>query len=383
MRVALFTGNYNYVREGANQALNRLVGHLEARGHAVRVYSPVTDTPAFEPTGTLIPVPSITLPVRSEFQLALGIPKHIRRDVAAFAPDIVHVSTPDILGTRAQTMAKAMGVPVVASLHTLFETYVEHYGLRWLRPTVEAHLRRFYRRSDHVLVPTPALRDAMHADGIARVGIWSRGIDRDRFSPARRDPEWRRAQGFGDDDIVILFFGRLVIEKGVDIFVATMKALEARYGERVRALVVGAGPAEARFAGLSGAVLTGHLDGDDLARAVASADIFLTPSTTESFGNVTLEAMAAGLAVVSADAPSSRSLIDPGRTGLLCAATDIAAYADAIATLIDARAERSHMAAAAREASVAYTWDAASSAVETAYVQTLSSNARQAAGQAR
>lgn len=372
MRVALFTGNYNYVREGANQALNRLVGHLEARGHEVRVYSPVTDTPAFPHIGTLIPVPSITLPVRNEFQLALGIPKYIRHDIERFAPDLIHVSTPDILGARAQTMAKAMGLPVVASLHTLFETYVEHYGLRWLRPAIEAHLRRFYRRSDYVLVPTPALRVSMHANGINRVGIWSRGIDRNRFNPARRDQTWRTAQGFAQDDIVILFFGRLVIEKGVDIFIATVKALEASRGKRVRALVVGSGPAEGRFAALPHAVLTGHLEGDDLARAVASADIFLTPSITESFGNVTLEAMAAGLAVVSADAPSSRSLIEHSSTGMLCAPTKVTAYVDAIGALIDAPDHRRRLGADAHKASAVYTWNAASSAVEAAYAEILS-----------
>ncbi len=379
LRVALFTGNYNYVREGANQALNKLVGHLEARGHLVRIYSPITDTPAFAPTGTLIPVPSVTLPIRSEFQLALGLPRSIRCDVSHFAPDIVHVATPDILGTRAQTMAKAMGVPVVASLHTLFETYVEHYGLRWLRPAIEVHLRRFYRRSDHVLVPTSALRDAMLAvPGIDHVGIWSRGIDRDRWSPARRDIAWRRAQGWRDDDIVVLFFGRLVAEKGVDVFVATVKALQERFpAGRIRALVVGAGPAEARFTGLADTLLTGHLDGDELARAVASADIFLTPSATESFGNVTLEAMASGLAVVSADAPSSRSLIDPGVTGQLCPAADVGAYTDAITALIADPEERQRIGLAAREASAAYSWDAASAAVEDAYVEALYRRARE------
>ena len=130
MRIALFTGNYNYVREGANQALNRLVAHLEQHaGAAVRVYSPVTDTPAFEPAGDLVPVPSIALPVRSEFRLALGLPRATRRDLTRFAPDIIHVATPDILGTRAQTFALDRGTPLVVSLHTRFETYLGYYGL--------------------------------------------------------------------------------------------------------------------------------------------------------------------------------------------------------------------------------------------------------------
>ena len=112
MRIALFSGNYNYVREGANQALNRLVRYCEDAGNGVRVYSPVTDTPAFEPEGELVPVPSVQLPIRGEFRLALGLAPHLREDVRRFAPDLMHVSTPDILDTRAQTLAKQLRVPV-------------------------------------------------------------------------------------------------------------------------------------------------------------------------------------------------------------------------------------------------------------------------------
>ena len=371
MRIALFSGNYNYVREGANQALNRLVGYLEGAGHQVRVYSPVTDTPAFEPTGTLIPVPSIQLPVRGEFRLALGLPRAIRRDVTAFAPDLIHVSTPDILCTRAQTFAKTIGVPVVASLHTLFETYPAYYGLGWMRPAIEAHLRRFYRRSDMVLVPTPGLAREMEATrGDDRVRVWSRGIDRDRFSPEHRDPAWRIRHGFAENDIAILFLGRLVAEKGVNVFAATIRLLQTA-GHKVRPLVVGAGPAAPAFEAIPGAVLTGHLDGTELAAAIAAADIMLTPSTTETFGNVVLEAMASGLAIVSADAPSARALLDDGRTGLLCAPTDPYAYAAAIAKLIAAPERRHALGAAARQASAAYSWEGASASVAQAYAETL------------
>jgi glycosyltransferase involved in cell wall biosynthesis len=383
MRIALFSGNYNYVREGANQALNRLVGHLEAAGHKVRVYSPVTATPAFEPTGTLIAVPSVTLPLRSEFQLALGISKTVGRDIARFAPEIIHVSTPDILGLRAQAFARRIGIPIVASLHTRFETYVDYYGLGWTRPLIEAHLHRFYRRADHVLVPTPALRqDMLTVRGVDRVTVWSRGIDRALFSPGQRDVAWRRANGWNDDDVVILFFGRLVLEKGVDIFIATIRRLQAQ-GLRIRSLIVGAGPAASKFAALPDAVLTGHLDGADLARAVASADILLTPSVTETFGNVVLEAMASGLAIVSADVDSARALIEPDITGTLCPATNVEEFASAVAALVADPGRRHRLGRAARQASAAYSWDAASRCVEQAYVDTLDDIASRQNGQTR
>lgn len=368
MRIALFSGNYNYLREGANQALNRLVAYLEAKaGCEVRVYSPVTDRPAFEPAGTLVPVPSIALPVRSEFRLALGLPSTIRADIRSFAPDIVHVSTPDILNTRAQTLAKQMGVPIVVSMHTQFESYLDYYRIGWLRPLVEGHLRRFYRRGDHVVAPTPALVDAVRRmRGDDQASVWSRGVDRLMFSPAHRDFEWRRSIGLVDGEIALLFFGRLVLEKGIGTFVEVVRELQ-RCGAPVRALVVGEGPANHLFRDLPGAILTGHLEGAALARAVASADVMLTPSTTETFGNVVLEAMASGVPVVSADAPSARALLIDGVTGLLCPPRDVAQYADRIRQLVDRHEFRRQIGSAARQASKAFSWDASCESVVRAY----------------
>lgn len=365
MRIALFSGNYNYVREGANQALNRLVAYGERKGHKFRVYSPVTETPAFEPEGELVPVPSVRLPLRGEFRLALGLPELIRDDLRDFAPDLLHVSTPDILGTCAQTFAKRHGIPVIASLHTRFETYFGYYGLEWARPLAEAHLRRFYRRSNHVLAPTQgivAAIKAMRADD--HVTLWNRGVDRALFSPERRDLDWRRAQGWLDDDMVIVFFGRLVLEKGVGDFVAIIRSLRER-GIQVKPLVVGAGPAQKIFQPLEDAVLTGHIDGLELARAIASADIMLHPSRTEAFGNVVLEAMASGLAIVCADAESARAQIEDGRSGVLYK-TDVDA-ANAIRNLTADPNFRHELGAAARNASGRFSWDAASQSVLDAY----------------
>ena len=368
MRIALFSGNYNYIKEGANQALNHLVRYLEAeRGASVRVYSPVTDTPAFDPAGTLVPVPSVALPMRGEFRFALGLPPRIRRDVEAFAPDLVHVSSPDLLGTRAQSLAKRLGVPVVASLHTRFETYLGHYGLGWARSALEAHLRRFYRRSDHVLAPTRAIADELRSlRGDDRVTLWSRGVDRALFDPARRDEAWRLQYGIAPDEIAVLFFGRLVLEKGVDDYVAAVRELQAR-GQRVRPLIVGAGPANERFRALQGPILTGHLQDAPLARAVASADILLNPSRSEAFGNVVLEAMASGLAIVSADAPSARELIVDGKSGQLCRDD----YAAAVESLIGAPDRRRSLGREARRASENYSWAAASGSAARAYDEVL------------
>ena len=371
MRVALFSGNYNYIREGANQALNRLVRYAEDQGHEVRVYSPVTETPAFKPEGTLVPVPSVALPRRSEFRLALGLPRATRDDIRRFAPDVIHVSTPDILNTRAQSFAKELRIPIVASMHTRFETYFDYYGLGWAKPLARAHLDRFYRRSDHVLAPTPGIVAEMkRARGDEKVSLWSRGVDRSLFDPCKRDKEWRRAQGWSNADIVVLSFGRLVLEKGVRDFVAIVQQLRGQ-GVGVKPLVVGEGPARNEFAKLGDARMTGHLDGEDLARAVASSDILVHPSSTEAFGNVLLEAMACGLATISAETDSSRSLIDQGYNGLLCPPGDIHRFTRELRRLAADEKLRRELGREARAASRRFDWNAASASAMNAYLSVM------------
>lgn len=358
LRIALFSGNYNCVRDGANQALNRLVAHLlERAGANVRVYSPTARQPAFPPAGDLVSVPSIGIPGRPEYRLALGMPGAIRRDLDRFAPDIVHLSAPDLLGRAAQRHARALGISVVASLHTRFETYLDYYGLRMLRGGVERYLHRFYADSDRVLAPNAPIADELRAAGLGdRVDIWGRGVDRTIFTPARRDPEWRRSLGYDDDDVVILFFGRAVREKGLDVFVETIQAVRAA-GHRVRPLIVGDGPGRDTFARqLGNATFLGHLSGEALGRAVASADIMLNPSITEAFGNVTLEAMAAGLAIVSADVASARALIDHGHTGLLVSPRTVDAYAADLIRLIRSPDTRAALGDAATAEAARYEW---------------------------
>lgn len=357
LRVALFSGNYNYTRDGANKALNRLVAHLLERGAAVRIYSPTSRRPAFESTGELVSVPSLAIPGRSEFRVALGLPRTIAEDVRAFTPNVVHVSAPDWLGTAAQRLAGEMGVPIVASMHTRFETYFEYYGLRRLRGWAVSRQRAFYGASDRVLAPNDASGRHLVAMGVPadRIGIWSRGVEHALFNPARRDPAWRRALGYSDEDVVLLFFGRIVREKGTACFAETVRELRQR-GLAVRPLVVGEGPARAELAGQLGeAVFLGHLDGEELGRAVASSDILLNPSLTEAFGNVNLEAMAAGLCVVSANVGSASALITDRKDGYLIDA-DPPAFADAIVRLANHPATRRRVGRNAVATARAYRW---------------------------
>ncbi|URW76206.1 glycosyltransferase family 1 protein [Sphingomonas donggukensis] len=373
IRVALFSGNYNYVRDGANQALNLLVGYLLAQGVTVRVYSPTVAEPAFAPTGDLVSVPAWSMPGgRGEYKLAKGLPRAVQEDLEAFAPNVVHVSAPEILGHRAVTWARLRGIPVVASLHTRFETYPRYYGIGFLEPLIERALTRFYNRANAVVVPGNSIADILRTWGVTTpIGIWSRGIDHARFRPERRDLGWRRGLGIADDAVAIGFLGRLVLEKGLDIF-AEVAAELTRRGVPHRILVIGDGPAREWFAEqVPDAVFAGFQTGDDLGRAVASMDIFFNPSVTETFGNVTLEAMACAVPVVAARATGAVDLIEEGVTGHLVPPRDVAAYADAIERLVRDDATRRAMGAAGHARAATYQWDRINHAVLDTYARVI------------
>ena len=381
LRIALFSGNYNYVRDGANQALNRLVGYLLRQGAHVRIYSPIRANPAFEATGDLVNVPSVPIPRRPEYRIPSSLSREVRADLEAFAPNIVHVSSPDVVAHRAVTWARARGIPVVASVHTRFETYLQYYGLSWAEPSFRAILRRFYRRCDAIVAPAESTAAVLHAQRMSRdISIWSRGVDRDQFNPERRSLDWRRAHGIGDKEMVVAFLGRIVMEKGLDVFVEAIAAA-IRRGVKPRILVIGDGPAREWFAEAlpDDAVFVGQQTGAELAVALASADIFLNPSVTEAFGNVTQEAMACGLPVIAASATGTTSLVKDGVSGTLVDPLEPDQYGAAIALYAADPALRARHGGAGLDYASTRDWDVINGDVVKLYTRVIERRERMAA----
>jgi len=372
LRIALFSGNYNYVRDGANQALNRLVGYLLRQGANVRVYAPTVEHPAFPPTGDLVSVPSVAIPGRPEYRLAVRLPAEVRRDLAEFNPNVVHVAAPDIVAHRAVTWARQRNIPVISSVHTRFDTYLQYYNLKWLEPVARAIMRRYYRRCDAIVVPAESTAAIMRAQRMNRdISIWARGVDRAQFNPERRSLEWRRAQGIGDDEMVVCFLGRLVLEKGLDVFADAIDAARAMQVP-LRVVAIGDGPARNYFEErLPDAIFTGQLTGDQLATALASTDMFLNPSITETFGNVTLEAMACGLPVMAASASGTNSLVKDGITGRLAEPGDNEAMANELADYQRDPALRARHGAAGLEFAKTMDWDEINAAVMHVYERVI------------
>ena len=372
LRIALFSGNYNYVRDGANQALNRLVEYLLRQGANVRVYAPTVDEPAFEPQGDLIGVPSVPIPGRSEFRFPLGLPKSVRDDIAKFDPNIIHVASPDVSSHRAVSWARDRGIPILASVHTRFETYPRYYGLGFTEPWLEAILRRFYHRCDGLVAPSESQIETLREQGMHDdISIWSRGVDRTVFASQKRDLEWRRKLGIEDGDVAIVFLGRLVMEKGLDVFAETIVQLRKKQVPH-KVMVIGEGPARKWFEkNLPGGIFVGFQTGPDLGRALASGDIFFNPSITETFGNVTLEAMACGLPVVAAGATGSSSLVTDGVTGQLVPHGSPENFAEAIAPYCQDNALRKEHGDAGEKRSLDFSWDAINQAVADTYVRLI------------
>lgn len=360
LRVALFTGNYNHIKDGVSLTLNRLVKFLEEQGIPVLVFGPTVKEPALDHNGRLVSVPSIRMPVsgRGEYRVPIGMSEEAKKELEDFNPTLVHIATPDRAGYKALLWAQKNNVQVVGSYHTHFTSYFKYYGLTPIEFLAWRYLSWFYNSCTHVYVPSQSMIDELKTHGFDEgMKIWARGVNTKLFSPEKRDMEWRRAAGFEDDDIVVTFVSRLVWEKELDTFRHSVQQVASK-NSKVKPLVVGDGPAMDELQKLMPeAHYTGFLDGEDLARAYASSDVFLFPSHTETFGNVTLEAMSSGLPCLVADATGSKSLVEHGVNGGLAEPENKADFTKKLSIIVSDQDLRDRMKKASREKALKYEWD--------------------------
>lgn len=354
MRLAIFTDTYPPHMNGVAAALGRLSAAVRERGGEVRVVT-TTDpaSPRAEPD--VRRWPSIPFWAYPQLRVSAPPPRDVARELAAWRPTLVHVATPFGVGLAARRAALRLGLPMVSSYHTSFSQYAEFYRLGKLSAPGWSYLRWFHNGGLRTYCPSEAIRQELAERGFRNTRIWSRGVDNTRFNPSRRSEAMRARFGAGPGTIVVAYIGRIAAEKGLATAAAAMRRLEG--DKSLRFVVVGEGPYEKRMRSLSpsDAVFTGRLSGDELSEAYASADLFVFPSMTDTFGQVLVEAMASGLPTVAAAAGPTREILGPD-AGVLVPAGDDAAMAAQIARLAANPATRALMSAAALRSASGRSW---------------------------
>ncbi len=317
---------------GVAMTVGRLVGGMRERGHSVSVLRPRQgkDDQGSEHEFAL---PGLPLPGYPGLRFGLPAGRQLLRRWRARRPDLVHVVTEGPLGWSAVSAARRLGIPVTSGFHTNFDRYSVHYGVGWLRPAVAAYLRALHRRTRATMVPTAALAANLAGEGLSGVRVVGRGVDTALFDPLRRSALLRANWGAVGDELVCLYVGRLAPEKNLALVEKSFGEIRRRQ-PAARMVWVGDGPSakqlaqthpEHHFAGMR--------LGEDLAAHYASADLFLFPSLTETYGNVVAEAMASGLPVVAYRSAAAAELIVDGENGRLAPPGDEEAYiAAALAT---------------------------------------------------
>ena len=364
MRIAFVTETYPPEINGVALTVARMVEGLHARHHDLQLIRPRQDerdrarpVPRFDE----VLVRGRPIPMYAHLRMGLPAQATLMRLWSTVRPDVVHIATEGPLGWSALRAATRLGLPVTSDFRTNFHAYSGHYGIGWLRAPIMAYLRRFHNAAQATMVPTEPLRSELTAAGFRHVTVVSRGVDTTRFDPSRRDVALRANWGVADDTVVVAYVGRLAREKNLGTLVDAFDAVErmAPPGRRARLLLVGEGPEEdALRRRRPDALFAGRRTGGDLARHYASADLFVFPSRTETFGNVTLEAMASGLPVVAFDHAAAAQLIVDGRDGVLVPFGDTARFVDAAGALAFDRQRRERFGAAARQRATQQGWDA-------------------------
>lgn len=329
LRVAMVTETYPPEINGVAMTMGRIVTGLQGRGHAVQLIRPRqhrAEQPARQPLFEEVLQRGMAIPRYEALKLGLPAKQALMRLWAMQRPDIVHIVTEGPLGWSALAAAAKLRLPVATDFHTNFHSYSEHYGIGWLKKPITAYLRRFHNKAQRTFVPTAGLRDELAALGMRNLQVVARGVDTALFNPRRRSNALRREWGVGGDGIAVISVGRLAPEKNLPVVIRAWRGMRETCPS-IRLVLVGDGPERSRLQReFPDAIFAGMRTGDDLAAHYASADVFLFPSTTETYGNVTIEAMASGLAVVAFDYAAARQHIRHAVNGLLAPFGDDAEF---------------------------------------------------------
>ncbi|SDP21797.1 phosphatidylinositol alpha 1,6-mannosyltransferase [Arthrobacter sp. ok909] len=355
MRIAIVAESFLPLMNGVTHSILRVLEHLQERGDEVLVIAPSTqdtDVPDEVYGAHVHRLPSVPLAGYANVRVALGGVYRVKRILADYAPDVVHLASPFVLGWRAAQAAYQLGIPTVAIYQTEVPGYASRYGVPFLENWAWNRVEHIHLLASRTLVPSTFAFNQLRGRGIPRVDMWRRGVDTQRFTPEKRDAGWRASVAPGGERL-IGYVGRLAAEKQVE----DLAVLADVPGTRL--VIVGDGPQRAALeAALPDAVFTGFLGGDELARAVASFDLFVHPGEFETFCQTIQEAMASGVPVVATGRGGPLDLVENSRTGWLYEPGDLAGLRARVMDLMGDDAKRRAFAEAAHASVQGRTWSA-------------------------
>ncbi len=358
-RLTLVTETWPPEINGVAMTLSRLVDGLSTCGWHVSLVRPrQRHDSAIASSDVDLLVPGLPIPGYAGLRFGLPVTGLLRRQWSRERPDVVHIATEGPLGWAALQVACSLGIPVTSTFHTNFHRYCAHYRIGWMRGVVTRHLRNFHNRAAVTLVPNPALADRLQQEGYRSVGVLGRGIDGGLFHPSRRSEALRRSWGVSEGGLAVVYVGRLAPEKNLRTLEIAFAEIE-RQNPKARMVWVGDGPEMARLRKTyPHHIMAGVRLGESLAAHYASADVFLFPSQTETYGNVVPEALASGLPVVAFDDAAASLYIRHGQNGLLSPLGDQQAFVDCAVSLARQPQQLASMKPMTRVAVEAHSWDA-------------------------
>lgn len=358
LRVTLVTETWPPEINGVALTVHRLFSGLGSDHHLslIRVRQGNPDRGLALPGVQTHVLPGFPLPRYPGLNMGLPHLRTLQRLWRHERPDVVHVVTEGPLGWASVRTARRLGIPVISGFHTNFHQYVGSYGMAWLKPLALRYLRRLHNRTQMTLVPTLALAEQLRQEGFHNLQVLARGVDNQAFHPQWRNPALRATWGAAPDAPVLLTVGRIAPEKNLQLILDSFRRVQ-EHTPSARLVIVGDGPSRASLAQANPDVyFPGMQTGQDLSEHYASADLFVFPSLSETFGNVTLEAMASGLAVVAFDYAAAREHIRDGVVGRCVPFGDAGAFSDAVDALVRQPALIRTLGQAARTAAQHIDW---------------------------
>ncbi|GAB3260774.1 glycosyltransferase family 4 protein [Chitinimonas naiadis] len=325
LHLAIVTETYPPEVNGVAMSCGRMVQGLRGRGHRVDLVRPRQEAdPGADETDLL--VRGLGIPNYPELRFGLPATGRLLRQWRRERPDLVVAVTEGPLGWSALRAARKLGIPAISEFHTNFHSYSQHYGMAWLQRPLRGYLRSFHNRNLATLVPSADVKASLEGQGFGHLEIVSRGVDTVLFDPAKRSAELRAGWHAGADTLVVAYVGRMAAEKNLPLVLDAYRAMRQIRPDS-RMVWVGDGPERAALqAGHPEQYFAGMQRGEALASHYASADVFLFASTTETYGNVTIEAMASGLGVVTYDYAAAQAHIRHNHNGLLATFDDDADF---------------------------------------------------------